>query len=103
MGRPVGLECGDFARPLQALLRNFPLYPTVMGAGGRFGTEADMYVAHVERAVFSVALVPDSQHQSILNMAARPVCEGKERLAVLWVRIGAESGERGSIQVRRDM
>lgn len=44
------------------LAEELPLYPTVMGTGKRFGTEADMYVAHVERAVFSVAFVPDSQH-----------------------------------------
>lgn len=45
------------------LAEEFPLYPKFMGTVGRFGTEVDMYGAHVERTTFNVVLAGDSQHR----------------------------------------
>lgn len=44
------------------LAKEFALYPKVMGTGGRFGTGADVYVAHVERDMFNAVFAGDSQH-----------------------------------------
>lgn len=61
IGRSVGLECGEYARPLQALLRNFLF---TLSSWGQLGDlkQMHMYVVHKERTMFTVVFAGDSLH-----------------------------------------